>query len=374
MESSCKKIFSSALVLIVFVIGACKKESPENTLPYLVTSAPKSVYSNTAIIGGNVTSDGGEVVTEKGICFGTMSSPDVNASVVTLGSGIGGFEISLVNLLPSTKYYARAFAKNNNGVAYGNIVDFTTTTINSAINLPSITTNNVSAITSINAICGGNVISDGGGIVSTRGICWSTEENPDLNDAYLTNANGTGTFNITMPNLQPSTIYYVRAFATNDAGTAYGLVRSFTTEASYSADNPCDLASTYFAENNLCNTFQINLSNITPTANITSPSCYIFSSTIKDVWVKVYAPPSTELTLYTFSETAEDLVMTVYSSDLSCNELNEVACLDDITVAGEIINRMPSITLNSTGDIYYVRIWSYEPTEAGTFLFCATYE
>ena len=98
--------------------------------------------------------------------------------------------------------------------------------------LPTVTTNSVTNITSNSATCGGNVTSDGNGTVTARGICWSETSEPKINNLYSEESNegaGTGSFTSSMTNLKANTTYYVRAYATNEAGTSYGEVKSFKT-------------------------------------------------------------------------------------------------------------------------------------------------
>ena len=87
--------------------------------------------------------------------------------------------------------------------------------------LPTVSTNSVSSITANTAICGGNVTSDGGGTVTARGVCWSTSQNPTISNNRTANGIGTGNFTSNLSNLAPQTTYYVRAYATNEAGTSY---------------------------------------------------------------------------------------------------------------------------------------------------------
>ena len=95
--------------------------------------------------------------------------------------------------------------------------------------LPTVTTAPVSNIATNWATCGGTVIHDGGGAVTARGVCWSTSQNPTIADAHTTDGTGTGSFTSTITGLNPSTIYYVRAYATNNGGTSYGEEVTFTT-------------------------------------------------------------------------------------------------------------------------------------------------
>ncbi|SLM27716.1 exported hypothetical protein [Desulfamplus magnetovallimortis] len=97
--------------------------------------------------------------------------------------------------------------------------------------LPTVTTNEVTAITETSATCGGEVTSDGCDTVTARGVCWSTSQNPtlDVNDGKTTDSTGIGTFTSSLIGLEPDTTYYVRAYATNSVGTAYGEEKTFTT-------------------------------------------------------------------------------------------------------------------------------------------------
>jgi hypothetical protein len=96
--------------------------------------------------------------------------------------------------------------------------------------IPALTTTEVSNITTTAAITGGTITSDGGANVTARGIVWSTSPSPTIAIATkTTDGTGTGTFTNTLTGLAPATTYYVRAYATNAAGTAYGNEVSFTT-------------------------------------------------------------------------------------------------------------------------------------------------
>lgn len=96
-------------------------------------------------------------------------------------------------------------------------------------NLPVVTTTAVSLITTNDAKGGGRVISEGIDSVIARGVCWGTGQNPTIAGSKTINASDTGTFTSNISGLNPSTTYYVRAYATNSAGTAYGNQQSFTT-------------------------------------------------------------------------------------------------------------------------------------------------
>jgi hypothetical protein len=95
--------------------------------------------------------------------------------------------------------------------------------------LPTVTTTAVSDITAFSASSGGMVTSDGGATLTAWGVCWSTSANPTLSNSFLQNTVSSGSFSSALSGLTANTMYFVRAYATNSAGTAYGNVVSFTT-------------------------------------------------------------------------------------------------------------------------------------------------
>lgn len=95
--------------------------------------------------------------------------------------------------------------------------------------LPIVTTNTVTDITYSTAKCGGNITSEGETAITTRGVCWSTEQHPTILDNNTKDEIGAGNFVSSINGLSANTTYYVRAYATNRNGTAYGNTMSFTT-------------------------------------------------------------------------------------------------------------------------------------------------
>ena len=98
--------------------------------------------------------------------------------------------------------------------------------------VPTVTTSNATDITLNSAKCGGNVTDGGGYSVTERGICWNTSPNPTISDNHASSGSGTGNFTVNMTGLSESTTYYVRAYAKNVKGTAYGNQTSFVTGSS----------------------------------------------------------------------------------------------------------------------------------------------
>lgn len=100
-----------------------------------------------------------------------------------------------------------------------------------SIDLATLTTTTISSISSIAATGGGNVTSAGGGTISAKGVCWNTTGTPTVSDSHTSDGTGTGVFVSSLTGLSASTLYYVRAYATNEAGTSYGNEQSFTSAA-----------------------------------------------------------------------------------------------------------------------------------------------
>ena len=196
------------------------------TVLTVTTDTASNITQTTATSGGNVISNGGDTVTARGVCWNTSPEPTLTNSYTIDSGGTGEFTSNLTGLIPDTLYHVRAYATNSAGTVYGNEITFTTL---SNVTLPTVTTYDAINITQTTATSGGNVTSDGGDTVTARGVCWSTSPDPTLTNSYTIDGGGTGEFTSNLTGLIPDTTYYVRAYATNTVGTAYGIDVSFTT-------------------------------------------------------------------------------------------------------------------------------------------------
>ena len=103
-------------------------------------------------------------------------------------------------------------------------------------NLPTVTTTEIIEFTQASATSGSKITDDGGEMINFRGVCWSTSHNPTISHNKTNDGNGLGYFVSIITGLTPSSTYYVRAYATNSAGTAYGEEKAFKTYQDYIFD------------------------------------------------------------------------------------------------------------------------------------------
>ncbi len=211
------------LFLIVLYQLSCKKTIDYTPVPVVTTTGVTEISSTTALSGGVVTSDAGAVVSTKGVCYSTSPSPTITDHVTMNGYGTGSYSSELKGLTANTKYYLRAYAINYNGTGYGEEFSFTTL----PEQVPLVTTLPAKDISFSTAAVSGMIVSNGGSAIREKGFCWSTDTLPSLlhSVTVITGDNFSGKITA----LKPATKYYLRAYAVNQRGTAYGNTVSFTT-------------------------------------------------------------------------------------------------------------------------------------------------
>jgi uncharacterized protein (TIGR02145 family) len=222
---------ASAIVVLLFFGLSCKKAQP-GEVP-LLTSAAANAVGTTITCGGNVTSEGSAPVTKRGVCWSLIANPTIKNkdSITTDGTGAGIFVSTITGLKQGTSYFIRAYATNSVGTGYGNPVTFAL-----AATIPIVTTSTVTAISDSIVTSGGAIVNDGGAAIATRGVCWNTKKNPTIADSFTSDGSGIGIFKSTVTGISADVTYYVRAYATNSAGTAYGAELSFSTGKSLVKD------------------------------------------------------------------------------------------------------------------------------------------
>ena len=194
----------------------------------LTTKSVTSITHNEATSGGSITDKGGHTITERGVCWGTNINPtyeDNSHSAST--NNTDNFSVRLTNLSETTSYHARAYVKTGTGkIYYGQDVPFTTT---HEIVMPQTSATTVSEVGSTTVKLSGIVIDNGKGTIRDAGFCYSTSSNPTTSNYKKSCGSVTSSFTATLTNLNFNTHYYVRAYVTNECGTAYGEQAEFTT-------------------------------------------------------------------------------------------------------------------------------------------------
>jgi FlaG/FlaF family flagellin (archaellin) len=202
------------------------------SLPTVTTDTITQITATSARVFASLSDNGNDPNTTYGFCYKTSPDPttaDSNRTMYLINYyPVNNDYSNMYNLLPNTTYYVKAFATNVMGTTYGKQMQFTT----GSATLPIIETDSISNITSFSATAHINIKSVGNDPNAYGGICYSTTPNPTMNIATTVSFYGTYTVTTTMSsfgNLTANTTYYVRAFETNIAGTAYGNELTFTT-------------------------------------------------------------------------------------------------------------------------------------------------
>ena len=160
--------------------------------------------------------------------WSTSLNPTIADNKTTDGpvSATGAFTSSITGLTTGTLYHVRAYATNAAGTVYGEDITFTTH------NLPTVTTQAVTAIMTTTATGNGTITALGVPNPTQYGVVWDTAADPTIALSTKTEQGvplGTGAFTSSITGLAPYTLYHVRAYATNAAGTSYGNDVTFTT-------------------------------------------------------------------------------------------------------------------------------------------------
>ncbi len=158
VEGTCAPVYSEMAELVYEV-------------PSVVTNPASNITLSSATLNGEVTGNGGSEVTSRGFYWSSSNAdPGAGDNVENVGGGTGIFSVSLNQLETNTTYYVRAFAVNSEGISLGEVVNFTTAF---SVDVPVVVTNSASDVTSDSATLNGEVTSDGGVTVTSRGYYWS---------------------------------------------------------------------------------------------------------------------------------------------------------------------------------------------------------
>jgi uncharacterized protein (TIGR02145 family) len=240
-------------------------------VPTVTTTAVTSITTTSATSGGTITNSVGSIITDKGVVWSTSNEPTIenNIGMTTDGSGEGMFTSNLSGLISGTTYYVRAYATYNGGTSYGQEIVFSTITL-----LPTVNTGNANYVANAQAVhSGGSVILNGGGNISARGVVWGTSSNPTIssNIGYTSDGTGGGSFSSYFYILTPGSTHYLRAYATNAAGTAYGQQISFETPSLYCTPGNVIINNQIWSG---CNLNVDTYSDGTPIPEVTDPTAW----------------------------------------------------------------------------------------------------
>ncbi len=187
------------------------------------TTEATSISYNAASAGGFVSEDGGGEITDVGVYWDTLSSPETARYRVSMGQGLGEFTGTLTELPSGKQIYYKSYAVNAAGVSVGEEFSFRTNTV------PTVQTGGIMSFDYASALVSGVVLADGGEALTETGVYWGTQANAELTGTRLPIENEEGVFSITLEDLSPSTTYYIKAFAVNAAGESLGEEHSFIT-------------------------------------------------------------------------------------------------------------------------------------------------
>lgn len=218
-----KLFLLSTLSFSVFFAG-CETKGDES-VPVVGSVTLSAITESSVECNSSIVSDGGSMVEFRGFCWSVDDHPTINDNVLTDSSGLGDFNQTITKLMTGATYFVRAFATNRFGTSYSEPISFTTKSC-------LLTTTTPYFILANSAISGGYLLADFDSTsVLARGVCWNTFPNPTIADSITKDGLGKGGFTSTMIGLNPSTTYYVRAYATTSAGTTYGSEYNFTTQS-----------------------------------------------------------------------------------------------------------------------------------------------
>ncbi len=191
-----------------------------------------SITDDRCYVDVSVPSNGGSFVKSSGLIVNTstgffdLTDYNIRGTLEESDSNDNSIHSFSFGVSPSTTYWVKGYMITIVDTTYTSSSGFTTPPSGS---IPTLTTTNITGITSNSATSGGNISNDGGGFVFRRGICWRTYSNPTINDNFTADGSGSGSFSSTASVLAPGTTYYVKAYATNSYGTGYGNQIIFTT-------------------------------------------------------------------------------------------------------------------------------------------------
>jgi hypothetical protein len=190
---------------------------------------------------------------------------------------------------------------------------------------PTVETAPITEVTAFSAVCGGTVTNEGSSPVIARGVCWAAKLDPTINDIKTENGGGAGSFTSQIAGLYAGISYFVRAYATNSAGTSYGITKSFVAEGktpSVSVSSATNISSTsvtlngHVTSNSAVTTASFQYGTTTAYTNSITASQSPLSPA-ESIDVSADLPGLKPATLYHYRVVASNSLGTSFSSDIT---------------------------------------------------------
>ncbi|MBQ8672515.1 MAG: hypothetical protein IJ511_00430 [Bacteroides sp.] len=206
-----------------YLLATTKAQEAPTVIATVETTTATSIALSAVITNNGSAS---ATITEKGFVYSTTNNPPTLADTkVTVTES--DFKTLLQNLTQSTTYYIRAYAKNETQTGYSEVISVTT----SRSAAPTLSLVSVSEITENSAVVQGQITDNGGNNPTAIGFAYKMANGQETQvPLSLTELGNDNSFKTTLSNLSSNTLYQVRAFAVNKAGTGYSSdYTSFTT-------------------------------------------------------------------------------------------------------------------------------------------------
>ena len=222
---------SFVLINKVYYYGDEKEFSTVFKLPTISFSKLGLITDSSFYFESKASDDGGDEITEKGFCFSKLKEPTVWDDKISNGKGLGVISGNALDLMPSTVYFARAYAISSVGVVYGDEIELITAAksnipekivTNDGARLAKLETELAEGVTQNEATISVTIKDGGGTDIFEKGVCWAESSSPTINGTKQIEGSGEESFTSIINGLNPSTRYYLRSYAINDKGVAYG--------------------------------------------------------------------------------------------------------------------------------------------------------
>ncbi|MEY2869653.1 MAG: hypothetical protein RIR01_2153 [Bacteroidota bacterium] len=220
------------LLLLFLIVCSCSSsgsssddsiaEEPDSvgSLATLKTNEAEDIAAKQAVVWGILENNGGTSVVERGVCYGTMTNPnyDGSKSMASVVKGTGEFKAELANLEGGTVYYARAYAVNKKGVAYGNQISFKTKDLAS----PLLVLGAIKVAGAQDLFFDVELKEQGDLTIQEIGLVYNTVKEPTVANNKIARSTVESKFKQRISNLTPETLYYVRPYAITPSKVLYG--------------------------------------------------------------------------------------------------------------------------------------------------------